>query len=772
MFAGYNLTDAVRGAVDRFLPVDPSWADQLKKMTVNHDIEGLKACLEQVDPNNQTHIATIDSLCRQAIALERPARIICVLISALPDNNRLSLFIDKTAIPSPVVRENHVELANFYLANEFKPQVASSDVHYVQAEMKALVLKPQLRKELEVMNASLGLWGDVKHSQAHAHEHSHDHFHIEDIEAEYSNHSGHSDHSELAEKFVFAQQKMAASINVAFGENFDVNNAEHRDQLFLVASLIKMLDESNGGARFISQRRSDFYELFQIKNNGDGLKIGSETRLIPDGKAYLIENLGLGSLVNDVLAIGKSIFEYIPVGHPLFWIVVAGLPMLLMRQVGNQELANTWRDNVGAVVEAGAFSMTVGGPFDQLIHSVVLVAPAYFIIGICELLHLARSKLFLAENQSNQRSDAEPLALVEDGVTQANHVTDADAPVMEIARDVSVVVGPYHKNHAAEAYTTLEKIRDLLMQAAIWGPLNDAKSIYQNNDIENTLNVRLNILIEKLELILTSPASSENINQLILVEFKQELKDIHEILTAYKEVCDKNNPTSHISDLFDEFSDIFGHADVLSGHPSQNAKEVAFCLRYEAGLMTWVDRINSLLPELPSKGELAGFIVIIGAFFATIEAYKAITGEKKDPFSHYVLNSMTYMFKGLKLDPMYDNLGGGAAFTEWFKAFFNGANVVDNLMHVLIAFLPFFHYKRVGSDIFKGIHHAPVNGLAYWDKKITNGAMRYAINSVRTNVGNVASSIKTMKSDAETRSTSTTMSATNLQADAGVALPV
>ncbi len=743
---------------------EPSWSDRLRVAVVNHNLSSVIELFE-IDTQVQIDIVDIvDGLCREAIAQARPDDIICALISKLPRDNRLELFANKSVIPSPVVRANDVELAKFYVANGFEHQIASSDAHHVQMEIKDLVFPHQFQKQLTATNANPDFWERLDRSHSghdHHHDHgAHEHEHGDVHESEYK----------IQGNFSLAKARIQTTIDTVFS-NVKSNLPNDPEHVFLLYAFMKAQDQGAPIPGFVMSERRQFERIFNMTNGGQ--TIGDVTRVIPDGKAYLVKEFALDSfyaklqviLENSNISHEESrrlatsclekfilerqnnisfgldvadlslasffdgIADIAKVAYKnklssLVLILALGSVTLCLRAVNDQLGANAVRDNIGALIEATAFFVLVNGGLDNFFHSTALIAPSCVAIAVYD--KLARPVL------STTYAALQPV--LSDFVHGSNKSTNAtsseggldaqDIPDIEhngpMADDLNAVEGSYANCDANKLLESLQGIRNFFDEDAMWSGLRNAQLVYEGNHLEAHLRTDIDRLMQALG----GAATPQNINQLLRVEFKQTLKDMSEMMRAYVEVCEQKNPGSGIKERFQHFCNSFARDGILLSDASYEVEWAVFCMRHEAGLVTWDDRIKASFPELPSARELLLAAGVIGIFLVAIEIYKTATGKEKEPISSYLLDFPTHLFKWLHLDQLYDHLGGGAASTEWFKKFFAIFNLTENSSHFYIAAIPIINYIRRGSKMFEDLHHGPINWLAYLDQRATGGAIR------------------------------------------------
>lgn len=557
-----------------------------------------------------------------------------------------------------------------------------------------------MRDELAVVNSSLAFWqaldGDFSHATCgHDHGQGEAHFH-------------------MAGNFLTAQEKILDAINVVFGENFNAENHQHRDDLFTLASVQKAQDQLSGGKDFVSQRTLNFNKYFKIADSLGGKKIAGETVAMPSAKEYLVKKFKLNSTrakANVIMASQDSAFKkaenLIDLGfkdavEPLVEIsqsvykaapslAVAGLTLgtaqMILRAANEQEAANKLRDNIGASTEAAAFFVLVNGVLENLSHSFILAAPAFVATAGYDAAQKSLKKIYdyFLPTQTEQVSE----------------VIDVE---MGDLNEVDVAFGSF--SNPQKTINLLQKAQILINQDQMWLGLRKHQLAYQNNGLEGDLKTGVSQLISALE------QNPERINFLLQKTFNQVVRDSFEMLQAYREVYRQQNPASEVENFVSDFCDHFSRDAILLLEPSENAKMAAFCCRSYAGLVSFEERIKESLPHMPTGSQVFLAATVIGALYSASAIYKAATGEE-EVYSDYVTNFPDHLFDWLQLDQMYQNMGGGAEATEAFKKFFAGFNLAENSTHLGIAAAPFYAYSKMGSKMFEGLGHNSANYLAY-----------------------------------------------------------
>jgi len=566
------------------------------------------------------------------------------------------------------------------------------------------------RDQLMIVNSSNAFWKALdssfsKASCSHDHGKGEEHFH-------------------MAGNFLIAQKKISEAIDAVFGENFDVKNEQHRDQLFVLAALQKAQDQLSGGNDFVSQRTSEFNKHFKISDSLAGKNIGGAIVAMPDAKKYLVQKFNLGSTkakaevilasqegaltkagklvdlgfkdaVDPLVEVAGSVYKAAPS------LAVAGLSLgtaqMVLRSFGDQETANRLRDNIGASTEAAAFFVLVNGALENLSHSFILAAPAFATVATYDLAHSKLKPIYDYFFNS---------------VGLENSLSNQDLPVQEIELENL-------ENAAEEQFATtfepkdfrktiglLKKAKSLLSEDEMWIGLRKRQLAHEDNDLERDLPNRLKFLIANLE------KKPEQITKLSQANYSQTLRDSFEMLKAFAEVYESKNPASGVRQFVDEFCDHFSRDAILLTEASKNAKEAAFYCKSHNGLVSFEERIRESLPHMPTGQEVLLAATVIGALYSASAIYKSATGEK-EAYSDYVTNFPDHLFEWLQLDQMYQNMGGGAEITESFKDFFAKFNLAENSTHLGIALAPFALYSQKGSKMFDDIAHASANYLAY-----------------------------------------------------------
>lgn len=560
-----------------------------------------------------------------------------------------------------------------------------------------------MQDELAIVNSSNAFWQrlDSAFSRAscgHDHGEGEQHFH-------------------MAGNFLAAQEKISEAILVVFGDDFDSTNSEHRDHLFLLAAVQKAQDQLTGGKDFVSQRTKDFNRHFRISDVLTGKKIAGETIAMPDAKKFLIKKFSLNSTrakaeaiianqesalkkAGDLLDLGfkDAVDPLVEIAQSTYRaapsLAVAGLTLgtaqMILRSAGDQESANKLRDNIGASTEAAAFFVLVNGVLENLSHSFILAAPAFATVAAYDAAHPALKRIYDYLKPSQQE----------------------EAPIILDLNEIELQ-GLEENVKVGGSFSDCEKVIDLLRRAkslinedGMWLGLRKHQLVYQDNGLEVELKTKIQELIEAVQ------KNPSQLNELLQQDFNQTLCDSFVMLQAYLEVYRKNNPASGVDKFVEEFCDYFSRDAVLLSEPSENAKRAAFYCKSHAGLVSFEDRIKESLPHMPTGQQVLLAASVIGALYSASAIYKAATGEE-EAYSEYVANFPDHLFEWLQLDQMYQNMGGGAEATEAFKDFFAGFNLAENSTHLGIAVAPFVAYSQMGSKMFEGITHKPINYLAY-----------------------------------------------------------
>lgn|GEM_PF-3164153 len=527
-------------------------------------------------------------------------------------------------------------------------------------------------------------------------------------------------HFHMAGKFLAAQEKISEAISVVFGDGFDSANFEHRNHLFTLAAVQKAQDQLTRGKDFVSQRTKNFNQHFKISDNLAGKKIAGEIIAMPDAKKYLVKkfnldstrakadviiatresvlkkagdlvDLGFKDTVDPLLEISQSVYTAAPS------LAVAGLTLgtaqMILRSAGDQESANKIRDNIGASTEAAAFFVLVNGVLENLSHSFILAAPALATVAAYDKAHPSLKRIYdyfkVAAVQEPERSGpGEELIEIEVG---------------GVEEDEAEILGSF-SNHN-QAINLLQRAESLINEDQMWLGLRKHQLVYADNCLEVELKSKIRNLIA---------AATENPSQLnqLLQQEKQTVCDSFSMLQAYLEVYRKDNPASGVDEFVKDFCDYFSRDAILLLEPSENARSAAFYCKSHAGLISFEERLKESLPHMPTGQQVLLAATVIGALYSASTIYKAATGEE-EVYSDYVTNFPDHLFEWLQLDQMYQNMGGGAEATEAFKDFFAVFNLAENSTHLGIAVAPFVAYSQMGSKMFEGVIHKPINYLAY-----------------------------------------------------------
>ena len=458
-----------------------------------------------------------------------------------------------------------------------------------------------------------------------------------------------------------------------------------------------------------------------------GKKIADEVIAMPDAKKYLILKFSLNStrkkadvIISNQESVIKKAQDLVDLGfknavEPLIEIAsstykaapslaVAGLTLgtaqMILRSANDQESANRLRDNIGASTEAAAFFVLVNGVLENLSHSLILAAPAFITLAAYDTVHPNLKTIY---DYFSGQSLEPPLT--------ENNQEFIDIEMCE--EEVSLCEGSFSDHN--KAIFLLQRAKSLINEDQMWEGLRKHQLIYKDNGLESDLKSKIQ------DLIIAVKENPSLLNRLLRQDFNQTLCDSFEMLKAYSEVYRKKNPASGVDKFVDEFCDFFARDAVLLSEPSKNAKIAAFSCKVEAGLVSFEERIKESLPHIPTGQQVFLAATVIGALYSASAIYKSITGEE-EIYSEYVTNFPDHLFEWLQLDQMYQNMGGGAQVTEAFKEFFARFNLAENSTHLGIAVAPFAAYSQMGSKIFEGAVHKPINYLAY----VANAANSYA----------------------------------------------
>lgn len=639
---------------------------------------------------------------------------------------------DRESIPSRIVRENHLELAKSWIENGCKPRIAAGDMHFATLTMRDLLARHMFRQELMTTNANHRFWQalDDDTSQAYCC-HSHG--------------QGASEqdcrHIAINGNFLIAQKKISQAIDVVFSDAFNPNNPTHRYNLFMLSALNKAQDQLSGGKDFISRKSHDFNLMFGIIDSIRGRTIHGETRAMPDGRDYLVNQFGLhrtwkkieriranGSnllkqsrdIVNLTwktcidLFIGatKSGYKVCPSFFYTFCIV--GAIGLVFRSIGDQKSADSLRNNMGASAELAAFFLVVNGVLENLSHSLILAAPAFIAVAVYDKTYVEFKKIY--NFFSHNAESAKNTLVARDSGNEFDRSIDRDIDLgidLEAGLNTNMINGSFCRTDAEEVGNILKRTQSFLNENEMWAGLRKWQAAYQDNPVESELKDAIQNLIDELH---TSPAS---INALLQQDFNQALNDSHALLTAYADVYQKKNPGSSIHQLLHDFCDTFARDGILLAPPSNNAKIAAFYCRAHFGLIAFETRLQASLPHAPSGEQVVLAMAAIVMLFAGSAIYEKVTGHK-EMYTTYATNFPDHIFDWLQLDTLYANLGGGAEIADIFKELFAGFNLFENSTHLGIAIAPLIAYLQMGSRMFEGLHHQPANFLAYLGYSLIN----------------------------------------------------
>ena len=577
-----------------------------------------------------------------------------------------------------------------------------------------------MKAELEQVNSCDDFWKalDSNFSQASC---SHDHGQGEK-------------HFNIAGNFSIAQQKIGEAIEIVFGEDFDVNNQEHRNHLFVLAAVQKAQDQLSVGSDFVSTRTSEFNKYFNISDSLAGKNIAGENVAMPNAKKYLVEkfnlsstrakadvilasqetaltkarnlvDLGFKDAVDPLIEVAGSLYKAAP--SLMAAGLLGGTAQMVLRSFGDQETANKLRNNIGASTEAAAFFVLVNGVLENLFHSFILAAPAFTAVAAYDSAYSKLKPIYdYYINSTRSENEISQTSIINVDEFGANDSDDESLTSFVTAYESL----PHHEisklptqENSTKTLDILKRTKSLIDEDEMWIGLRKHQLAYQDNDLENNLKNRLQNLIT---------ASEENPNQLSQEDFRQTLRDSFEMIKAYAEVYENKNPASGVKQFLHEFCDHFACNAILLAEPSKEAKSAAFYCRSYNGLVSFEERVKESLPHMPTGQQVLLAATVIGALYSASAIYKFATGEE-EVYSDYVTNFPDHLFEWLHLDQMYQNMGGGAEITESFKDFFAGFNLAENSTHLGIAVAPFLAYAQMGSKMFDGITHAPANYLAY-----------------------------------------------------------
>ncbi len=324
-------------------------------------------------------------------------------------------------------------------------------------------------------------------------------------------------------------------------------------------------------------------------------------------------------------------------------------------------------------------------------------------LNLADLANLDLGDIYLKDEVSKKNQEINLSQLNVEEVAQS----DTGYVDLELGRSKKnpEILGSF-SHSSNKAINLLQRAKSFIYEDGMWLGLRKHQLAYKDNGLEVELKTKIQELITA---VITNPLQ---LNKLFQQDFNQTLCDSFVMLQAYLEVYRKNNPASGVDKFVEEFCDYFSRDAVLLSEPSENAKRAAFYCKSHAGLVSFEERIKESLPHMPTGQQVLLIASVIGALYSASAIYKAATGQE-EAYSDYVTNFPDHLFKWLQLDQMYQNMGGGAEATEAFKDFFAGFNLAENSTHLGIAVAPFAAYSQMGSKMFEGITHKPINYLAY-----------------------------------------------------------
>lgn len=564
-----------------------------------------------------------------------------------------------------------------------------------------------MRDELKRVISSSNFWQALGNNSSKAsccgHDHGEEHFHMEG-------------------NFLIAQKAVSQAIDIVFGDDFDNTDPQHHDSLTIIAAIQKAQDQLSGRDNFVSKRTEDFNEHFNIVESLHGTQIAEEVLAMPDAKKFLVKKFDLSNTrakanvilesrenalekagqivdlvfkdaVDPLVEAAGSVYK----ATPSLGMIALGLgtAQLVLRACDYQESANHLRDNIGAATEAGSFFVLVNGVLENFSHSFILAAPAIASVAAYDK-GLKPIYDYCLQKRSSSTIDHHH---------DHNHDHHHDHHHHDIESN-TINTGSFEINEHDKTVQLLKKAESLINEDEMWIGLRKHQLAYQDNNLETVLKDGIHHLITELE------DDPTQMNSLLQSGFQQTLRDSFEMLRTYAQIYEKKNPAHGVSKFIDEFCDHFARDALLLIEPSKDVKMAAFCCRLYEGLVTFEERIRESLPHMPTGQQVLMAASVIGGLYASSEIYQSITGQKEE-YSDYVTNFPDHLFEWLQLDQMYDNLGGGAAMTEYFKDFFAKFNLAENSTHLGIAAAPFAVYSKMGSKMFDGMTHTPLNYLAY-----------------------------------------------------------
>lgn len=551
--------------------------------------------------------------------------------------------------------------------------------------------------ELSSINNSSKFWEAIHDSQIPGHHH---HEHEEKKEFKISGNF----------------QKAQTDIQSIIDSITSLENTPSSEQISILLAFSKAADQLACDKYYVSKRSKDFLESFNIQQTISGYKIEQDTINIEDASLYLttkfslnnisakidvimqsrdsaiekarhITNTAWEGIAKSSLSSIKPIAKYAPSLMTLG--LALGTAQLTLRALDHQEDANILRDNIGAATEAATFFVVVNGILDNLSHALVIAAPATLTTAGFEGMRQAINKI--CYNQPYMSNSVAPAPEIQN--TQEETIVVSESIVRNINQHNIIL--------------NLEKIADIFQEDSLWEGLRKFQHVYVDNKIESELKSAITDMITSI----SNATNNQEIYQ-ILQHNAQNIANIQTILISCQEAYDKKFPGNHVREIVSDFRNLFNIDDILLTEPSHDAENAAFRIKAHFGLVPFNERVQEALPHLPEGEEVLLAAIIIGSIFAGREFYENITGEREE-YSDYLINFPEHLFKWLNLEKMYDNLGGGAEFSDAFKDFFTAFNLGENSSHLGIAVAPIFYYLKEGGKMFENMHHTPVNLASY-----------------------------------------------------------
>ena len=511
---------------------------------------------------------------------------------------------------------------------------------------------------------------------------------------------------ENKKKLEAARKEISESISGIFESDFVVQRQSSKLLLLDVYAMNLMLDQAHSGTGYISKRTKNFCEKFAIKGTLSGFEIAGEIFSDFDPRKHLRQRFKLEenfqqrreaiwNLQESVLEkslkiadIGFQDFIAEPASKAakiayrntpsLSTIALTlGTVQMIMRAADHQNSADNLRDNIGATTEMAAFFILANGILENLSHSLILSAPAYISTGIYDRLYRA-----IKGEQTPQNPAAQ------------THQEDPQFNPIGVSRTYNEEIG------------VLQKMQEYLEQDQLWEGLRKRQLAYEDNPIESQLKQSCADLILKLQ------SQKPFGDYYITKEYAQSLADMSLLLNSYQQVYAKNGEDFSIKSDLENFAEVFSMYGVFLKEPSKEAVAAEFCLRAHHQMVNFDERISASLPHMPSGRQALLAAGVIAAIYSAKEIYSAITGEEETA-TDYVTNFPDHLFSWLQLGQMYENLGGDATISDFFRDSFASFNLAENSSHLGIAFAPFFAYQQFGSKIFDDVTHQAVNFTTY-----------------------------------------------------------